>query len=79
MNEKGGLVPANLFDKVTYHLHPSFGERATQGMFGSLLVSLLLVLAPSGLSGDPESLLARFGRTVAVFVCTVFGLEANVG
>lgn len=33
VNEKGALVPANLFDKVTYHLHPSFGERATQGMF----------------------------------------------
>lgn len=38
MNEKGALVPANLFDKVTYHLHPSFGERATQGMFWSLMV-----------------------------------------
>ncbi|KAG0157540.1 hypothetical protein PDIDSM_4725 [Penicillium digitatum] len=30
VNEKGALVPANIFDKVTYHLHPSFGERATQ-------------------------------------------------
>lgn len=38
MNEKGALVPANIFDKVTYHLHPSFGERATQSMFWSLLV-----------------------------------------
>ncbi|CAG8091658.1 unnamed protein product [Penicillium nalgiovense] len=38
VNEKGALVPANLFDKVTYHLHPSFGERATQGMFWSLMV-----------------------------------------
>ncbi|KXG47391.1 SAS complex, SAS5 subunit/transcription initiation factor IID, subunit 14 [Penicillium griseofulvum] len=30
VNEKGALVPANIFDRVTYHLHPSFGERATQ-------------------------------------------------
>ncbi|OQD74932.1 hypothetical protein PENDEC_c009G05964 [Penicillium decumbens] len=29
-NDKGDVVPANLFDKVTYHLHPSFGSRATQ-------------------------------------------------
>jgi transcription initiation factor TFIID/TFIIF subunit len=29
-NEKGDLVPATLFDKVTYHLHPSFGARAVQ-------------------------------------------------
>jgi hypothetical protein len=51
VNEKGALVPANLFDKVTYHLHPSFGERATQGMFWSLMVSFDLVLATRGLSG----------------------------
>ncbi|KAJ5246192.1 hypothetical protein N7468_001175 [Penicillium chermesinum] len=30
LNEKGEQVPANVFDKVTYHLHPSFGARATQ-------------------------------------------------
>ncbi|KAL4947419.1 putative Ran-specific GTPase-activating protein 1 [Aspergillus filifer] len=30
LNEHGEQVPANLFDKVTYHLHPSFGNRATQ-------------------------------------------------
>lgn len=30
VNEKGDLVQANLFDKVVYHLHPSFGPRATQ-------------------------------------------------
>lgn len=30
VNDKGDLVPANLFDKVVYHLHPSFGPRATQ-------------------------------------------------
>ncbi|KGO74304.1 Uncharacterized protein PITC_019740 [Penicillium italicum] len=34
VNEKGALVPANIFDKVTYHLHPSFGERATQESHG---------------------------------------------
>ncbi|KAJ5587369.1 uncharacterized protein N7459_003134 [Penicillium hispanicum] len=30
VNDKGEQIPANLFDKVTYHLHPSFGSRATQ-------------------------------------------------
>ncbi|KAJ5152334.1 hypothetical protein N7492_010629 [Penicillium capsulatum] len=30
LNERGEQVPATLFDKVTYHLHPSFGPRATQ-------------------------------------------------
>jgi transcription initiation factor TFIID/TFIIF subunit len=32
LNEHGEEVPATLFNKVTYRLHPSFGERATQGM-----------------------------------------------
>lgn len=32
VNDHGEQVPANVFDKVTYHLHPSFGDRATQGM-----------------------------------------------
>ena len=54
MNEKGALVPANIFDKVTYHLHPSFGERATQGMFRPYCVFSFWE------SGDPES----YGRTV---------------
>ncbi|KAJ5783030.1 hypothetical protein N7457_004804 [Penicillium paradoxum] len=27
---KGALIPANVFDKVTFNLHPSFGARATQ-------------------------------------------------
>ncbi|PLB33152.1 Ran GTPase-binding protein YRB1 [Aspergillus candidus] len=30
VNDHGEQVPAGVFDKVTYHLHPSFGERATQ-------------------------------------------------
>ncbi|OJJ81372.1 putative transcription initiation factor subunit (TAF30) [Aspergillus glaucus CBS 516.65] len=30
VNEHGELVPANVFDKVTYTLHPSFGDRAVQ-------------------------------------------------
>ncbi|KAL1966781.1 hypothetical protein VTN77DRAFT_3746 [Rasamsonia byssochlamydoides] len=30
LNEHGEQVPANLFDKVTYRLHPSFGDRAVQ-------------------------------------------------
>ncbi|KAJ5713281.1 Transcription initiation factor TFIID subunit 14 [Penicillium malachiteum] len=30
VNDKGDQIPANLFDKVIYHLHPSFGDRATQ-------------------------------------------------
>lgn len=32
LNEHGEQVPANLFDKVTYKLHPSFGDRAIQCM-----------------------------------------------
>ncbi|KAL4904852.1 hypothetical protein BDW74DRAFT_153626 [Aspergillus multicolor] len=30
INEHGEQVPANIFDKVTYSLHPSFGNRAVQ-------------------------------------------------
>lgn len=30
LNEHGEEVPATLFDKVIYRLHPSFGERANQ-------------------------------------------------
>ncbi|KAL3472969.1 RanBP1 domain-containing protein [Aspergillus californicus] len=30
VNDHGEQVPANVFDKVTYNLHPSFGPRATQ-------------------------------------------------
>ncbi|KAJ9318967.1 hypothetical protein DTO271D3_555 [Paecilomyces variotii] len=30
LNEHGEQVPANVFDKVTYTLHPSFGDRAIQ-------------------------------------------------
>lgn len=30
LNEHGEQIPANLFDKVTYTLHPSFGDRAIQ-------------------------------------------------
>ena len=36
-------MPASLFDKVTYHLHPSFGDRAVQGT--SLLVFFWVLLA----------------------------------
>lgn len=32
LNEHGEEVPATLFDKVIYRLHPSFGERANQSM-----------------------------------------------
>jgi hypothetical protein len=32
LNENGEDVPANIFSKVTYLLHASFGERAKQGM-----------------------------------------------
>lgn len=38
VNEKGALVPATVFDRVTFHLHPSFGDRATQGMIGLISV-----------------------------------------
>jgi transcription initiation factor IIF auxiliary subunit len=30
LNEHGEEIPATLFDKVIYRLHPSFGPRATQ-------------------------------------------------
>jgi hypothetical protein len=33
INDHGEQVSANVFDKVTYKLHPSFGDRATQGSF----------------------------------------------
>jgi hypothetical protein len=33
INDHGEQVSANVFDKVTYRLHPSFGDRATQGSF----------------------------------------------
>lgn len=54
---KGALVPANVFDKVTFNLHPSFGARATQGMYWSLSLffvfcfpsSWLLRLQPAAL------------------------------
>ncbi|KAK2879305.1 hypothetical protein FQN49_001001 [Arthroderma sp. PD_2] len=32
LNEHGETVPASLFPKVTYKLHPSFGDRATQAI-----------------------------------------------
>lgn len=31
INDHGEQVAANVFDKVTYNLHPSFGNRASQG------------------------------------------------
>ncbi|EGD96372.1 hypothetical protein TESG_03820 [Trichophyton tonsurans CBS 112818] len=30
LNDHGEPVPASVFPKVTYHLHPSFEQRATQ-------------------------------------------------
>lgn len=32
VNDHGEQVPAAMFDKVTYHLHPSFGDRTIQSM-----------------------------------------------
>lgn len=32
LNEHGEQVPANVFDKVTYSLHPSFGDRYKQSL-----------------------------------------------
>lgn len=31
LNDHGDEVPATVFEKVTYKLHPSFDKRATQG------------------------------------------------
>jgi transcription initiation factor IIF auxiliary subunit len=33
VGEKGQDLPATVFDKVTYELHPSFGKRARQGTY----------------------------------------------
>lgn len=50
---KGSLVPANVFDKVTFNLHPSFGARATQGMHWSLDgVAFVLFLSSVPAPGD---------------------------
>jgi transcription initiation factor IIF auxiliary subunit len=38
LNDQGEEIPASLFDRVTYTLHPSFGNRAMQSMFGCLLI-----------------------------------------
>lgn len=72
MNEKGALVPANIFDKVTYHLHPSFGERATQGMFGPYCVFDFWVIWRPRLPRPRD-------QGCGGCVCVVFRLEANVG
>ncbi|KAM5467468.1 transcription factor TFIIF complex subunit Tfg3 [Microsporum audouinii] len=32
LNEHGESIPTSLFPKVTYNLHPSFGDRATQAI-----------------------------------------------
>ncbi len=32
LNEHGEEIPASIFDKTTYKLHPSFEKRATQCM-----------------------------------------------
>ena len=31
LNESGEEIPASVYSKATYHLHESFGKRATQG------------------------------------------------
>ena len=37
LNQNGEEVPANIFEKAVYKLHPSFGkQRATQSMFISI-------------------------------------------
>lgn len=33
LNDRGEQVAANVFDEVTYTLHPSFGDRAVQSMY----------------------------------------------
>jgi len=40
LNDQGEEIPASLFDRVTYTLHPSFGARAIQSMFCCLLISI---------------------------------------
>ncbi len=43
LNDKGEEVPADIFSKVTYKLHESFGDRAKQGA-GILLLCPTLSL-----------------------------------
>lgn len=33
VGDKGETLPATIFDRVTYHLHPSFDRRAKQSEF----------------------------------------------
>ena len=35
LNEHGEPTPTSLFDKVTYRLHPSFGDRAVQSAYNA--------------------------------------------
>ena len=44
LNEHGEPTPTSLFDKVTYRLHPSFGDRAVQSAFNTRLPMEVLVL-----------------------------------
>ena len=35
LSETGDEIPASVYSKATYHLHESFGKRATQGKSGT--------------------------------------------
>ena len=40
--EDGATLPATMYEKATYKLHPTFGEKATQGTSSSLTQQLSL-------------------------------------
>lgn len=46
----GSMMPANVYDKATYKLHPSFGPKETQGEHG---VRLSLLSQWASLAEDP--------------------------
>lgn len=52
VNEHGEQVPANVFDKVTYTLHPSFGNRAVQSTSLPLRPCYQILVTPRGQRDD---------------------------
>jgi hypothetical protein len=59
LNEHGEQVPANVFDKVTYTLHPSFGDRAVQSTSLPLPLCYQIPVMSRGKGTLDESRLTR--------------------
>ena len=47
LNEHGEEIPANIYSKVTYHLHESFKSRAIQSRFEVSAICELMFTAHS--------------------------------